>query len=97
VSGQECHRWPTSLARTVIIVFLILPLVIQAKPEAAQLPPSLLQWTNIDALQATEALKNFKRGMELYLKERYAAALEAFADGGAHAQHALDRLRGDER
>jgi soluble lytic murein transglycosylase len=42
-----------------------------------QLPVSLQQWDRMDTLPASDTLKAFQRGMDLYFGERYAAALEA--------------------
>jgi soluble lytic murein transglycosylase len=85
VAGQQRHGWLSVLLRIAITLLGIIPAVIQASPsltpaESSKLPVSLREWSRINSFPLTDALRSFKRGMEHYSSERYAAALEAFGD-----------------
>lgn len=85
VSGQQRHGWLPALSRIAAIFFIVISAILQATPgtahpEGSELPVALQQWTHIDSLPSTDGLKTFKRAVELYLNERYTAALEVFAD-----------------
>ncbi len=84
-SGQSRHGWPHVFLRVAIALLGILPAVIQATPgyvpaETAQIPASLKEWNRINSFPLPDTLKSFKRGLENYFNERFAAALEAFGD-----------------
>ena len=88
MSGQQRHGWLHALSWIAILAGFIIPAGIQANPdripqETVQLPVSWQKWAHIETLPSTDALRAFKRGMEYYLKERYAAALEALPDDQA--------------
>ncbi len=85
MSGQHRHRWLHALLYAAILISFIIPAGIQANPdsipqEAVQLPVSLQRWSHIETLPLSDDLRAFKRGMEYYLNERYAAALEQLPD-----------------
>jgi soluble lytic murein transglycosylase-like protein/TolA-binding protein len=85
MSGQHRHGWLHVLLCAAILISFIIPAGIQANPdsipqEAVQLPVSLQTWSHIEALPSTDDLRVFKRGIEYYFNERYAAALEHLPD-----------------
>ena len=94
MSGQQRHGWLHALSWIAILTGFIIPAGIQANPdripqETVQLPVSWQKWAHIETLPSTDALRAFKRGMEYYLKERYAAALEALPDDQAAGATAI--------
>jgi soluble lytic murein transglycosylase len=89
VFGQQCHGWLPALLLSAFLFLVVTPAVIRATPETAQLPVSLLQWNQLGTFPLTDALQTFKRGMELYFSERYAAALETLTDPQASKATAL--------
>lgn len=85
IPARNCRHWLRVLVCIALTLSILLPAGIPNTAKNApggteQLPAALRQLGQVDILSVPEELKALKRAVDLYLNERYAAALDALPD-----------------